>query len=170
MNGTKIQIWERKFVVSCLPNGRKPADSHLQIFDNYIGETNLRLRKIRNPENDGYEFSLDKIEQDAGNYSRFISKIGLTQEEYEKFSGFRGRETRKNRYFVDEEVKNVFVDVFLGPLWGLKIATYGFSSESEASSFKLQDTFVAEVSSNEFYFGKNIVDSSFESIREELNK
>lgn len=170
MNETKIKMWERKFIVNGLPEPVIPSDSHLQIFDNYIIGTSLRLRKIRYPEVDSYEFSLEKLERAGSNYLLLFSSIELTREEYEKFSAFRGRETRKNRYKIGDLSETMSFDIYLGPLWGLNIGSYIFGTETEANDFNPPESMLTEVSSDDFFFGCNIVDLDFEKVREHLSQ
>src|SRR5258705_7972383 len=42
---------ERRYLLQDLPEGLTRADYHLQITDNYISGTRLRLRKVRDPRN-----------------------------------------------------------------------------------------------------------------------
>ena len=41
---------ERRYLLQDLPEGLSRADHHLQITDNYITGTRLRLRKVRDPQ------------------------------------------------------------------------------------------------------------------------
>jgi hypothetical protein len=40
---------ERRYLLQDLPEGLRRADHHLQITDNYITGTRLRIRKVRDP-------------------------------------------------------------------------------------------------------------------------
>ena len=40
---------ERRYLLQDLPEGLTRADHHLQITDNYITGTRLRIRKVRDP-------------------------------------------------------------------------------------------------------------------------
>ncbi len=40
---------ERRYLLQDLPEGLSRADRHLQITDNYITGTRLRIRKVRDP-------------------------------------------------------------------------------------------------------------------------
>src|SRR6267143_7130049 len=41
---------ERRYLLQDLPEGLTRADHHLQITDNYITGTRLRIRKVRDPQ------------------------------------------------------------------------------------------------------------------------
>ena len=49
MNKTSATEYYRLFLIERLPEPLTPASAHLQIFDNYIAGTRLRLRLIRDP-------------------------------------------------------------------------------------------------------------------------
>ncbi|MEO7539892.1 MAG: hypothetical protein ABIV21_07680, partial [Pyrinomonadaceae bacterium] len=49
MNKTAQTEMHRKFLVERLPEPLTAASSHLQIFDNYIEHTRIRIRRVRDP-------------------------------------------------------------------------------------------------------------------------
>jgi len=49
MNKTAQTELHRLFLIERLPDPLLPASSHLQIFDNYIENTRMRLRQIHDP-------------------------------------------------------------------------------------------------------------------------
>jgi len=49
MNKTALPEYYRLFLIERLPEPLTPAGAHLQLFDNYIENTRLRLRLIRDP-------------------------------------------------------------------------------------------------------------------------
>ena len=48
-NTTRTEL-HRTFLIEGLPEPLERKSSHLQLFDNYIHETRLRLRSVRVPE------------------------------------------------------------------------------------------------------------------------
>ena len=49
----------RVFLIQDLPEPLTRASSHLQIFDNYIEKTRLRLRSVRVPETKKWSWTLE---------------------------------------------------------------------------------------------------------------
>jgi hypothetical protein len=96
---------ERRFLLRELPEGLTRASEHLQIWDNYITNTRLRLRKIRVPQTKEYTWKLtQKFAPAPPDFSRtIITNIYLTEYEYEVLSVFEGNEIRKNRYPYEHE-------------------------------------------------------------------
>ena len=120
-NRTEIR---RTFLLEGLPEPLTRASAHLQIFDNYIEGTRLRLRSIRDPQTAGWTRILQQrfpiVPKDLATIK--FSEIFLNDIEYAHFQTFEGTEIRKNRYFHEFDGRNFAFDVFLGRLWGLNIA------------------------------------------------
>src|ERR1700682_4359835 len=91
---------ERRYLLQDLPEGMTRASPHLQITDNYITGTRLRLRKVRDPQTNKWTVKLSqKFGLDAENFSRaIITNIYLNALEAETFAVFEANEIRKNRY------------------------------------------------------------------------
>ncbi len=163
---------ERRFLLSGLPEGLEPAHEHTQIFDNYITNTRLRLRKVRDPKTREWTWKLtQKFAPDQEDFSRtLITNIYLTQAEYEMLSVFEGNELRKNRYPYEHEGRKFSVDVFLGDLRGLVLAETEFETDEEMNSFALPSFAFAEVTNDPMFTGARLVDLTADKIREELKR
>ncbi|MBC7899756.1 MAG: hypothetical protein H7070_06845, partial [Saprospiraceae bacterium] len=114
----------RSFLIQGLPEPLTRASSHIQLFDNYIADTRMRLRSIRNPDTRDWTRVLQQrfpTAEKAGAVLK-IAEIFLNDEEYAQFRIFEGTEIRKNRYFHEFGGKNYEFDVYLGSLWGLNLA------------------------------------------------
>jgi hypothetical protein len=61
MNETFRTELRRLFLFQNLPAPLTAASSHLQIFDNYIENTRLRIRSVRSPETKEWTFVLQQI-------------------------------------------------------------------------------------------------------------
>jgi CYTH domain-containing protein len=160
---------ERRFLLRELPAGLTRASRHIQIWDNYITNTRLRLRKIRVPETKEQRWKLtQKFAPDPQDFSRtVITNIYLSAYEYEVLSVFEGNELRKNRYPFIHEGRAFGIDVFLGPLRGLILAETEFESDEEMRDFAAPAFAVADVTNDEVFTGAKLVGLSFEEIREE---
>ncbi len=171
MDKGKYTVFKRRFLVEGLPPGHSPSEPHLQIFDNFPKGSELRLRKIRNPETREWEFFLEKdIQANEDPRKRQFEQIILSETEYTLFEGFRGRETRKNRYHLGKIVPGYFIDIYLGKLWGLNIATFWSEEESTIDLIQKPELAVREITGEEFFEGKTITDLEFEDIREYLTQ
>lgn len=167
MNKTAQTELRRLFLVHGLPEPLSHASSHLQLFDNYIKGTRLRLRQIRDP----YSKVWTRILQQhfpVGDGHESIGKLAeiyLHEDEYALFEQFEGREIRKNRYFHDIDGISVAFDVYLGPLWGLNTARVDFEELKEMADFTPPPSFILEVSDDPFFAGDSLVDRRFEDVQ-----
>src|SRR6267143_5925340 len=64
---------ERRYLLQDLPDGLTRADPHLQITDNYITGTRLRIRKVRDPRTNRWTVKFtQKFAPDPSNLSRTL--------------------------------------------------------------------------------------------------
>lgn len=168
----------RVFLIRDLPAPLTRASSHLQIFDNYIENTRLRVRSVRVPETKQWTYILEqRFAPDEKDLSVWLfSEIYLNDAEHKIFEPFEGRkikqnervetnEIRFNRYFYEHENKQIALDVFLGaPLWGLNLAKVFFDSEAEMKSFAAPDFTIAEVTNNLNLTGVNLVGKKIDEL------
>lgn len=161
---------ERRFLLRELPPGLELAHPHTQIFDNYVTETRLRLRKVRVPERREWTWKLtQKFAPDPENLSRtLITNIYLSQYEYELLSVFEGNEIRKNRYPYEHEGRRYSVDVFLGVLHGLLLAETEFETDDEMRAFHPPAFAALEVTDDELFTGARLAGLTAERVRDEL--
>lgn len=180
MNKTYRTELCRIFLIEGLPEPLKPASSHLQIFDNYIENTRLRLRSTRSPDTKEWTFILQQRFPSAENNALWnIAEIYLNEAEHAAFEIFEGREIRrnervesneirKNRYFFEYEGKQLELDVFLGDLWGLNTAKAVFENETDFVNFKIPPFAVVEITNNLFFAGEKLVGKKFADAQAEF--
>lgn len=169
MDKTYRNEFRRLFLLEHLPEPMTRADAHLQIFDNYLENTRLRLRGVRVPETREWSHVLQQrfaASEDAAWWK--IAEIYLNEAEYQYFESFEGREIRKNRYFYDFEDQRVEIDVYLGALWGLNMARVCFESIEEMGEFERPPFLVLEITSARFFDGENLVGKNFSGVQEEV--
>src|SRR2546425_3733978 len=96
---------ERRYLLQDLPEGLSRADRHLQITDNYITGTRLRIRKVRDPKTNKWIVKFtQKFAPDPNDLSRtIITNTYLNAIEAETLSIFEANEVRKNRYRFEFE-------------------------------------------------------------------
>ena len=172
MNKTAQTELHRLFLIDGLPEPLTPASSHLQLFDNYIENTRIRLRSIRDP----YSKTWTRILQQTFSITdgecavSKLAEIHLNDVEYSAFERFEGREIRKNRYFHEFDRVSFAFDVYLGDLWGLNIAKIDFETRGLMMSFVPPPFAVFEVTNEPFFAGSNLVGKKFADVQAEVAK
>lgn len=168
MDKTYRNELHRLFLLHNLPEPLTPASSHLQIFDNYIENTRLRLRSVREPETKKWTRILQQRFPAENLWSWKIAEIYLNETEHKQFEQFEGREIRKNRYFHDFDFHRFEIDVYLGELWGLNTAKVLFETEEDLRNFKMPNFIAVEVTENLFFYGETLVEKKFSDVQEEV--
>lgn len=162
---------ERRFLLRELPEGMTRASEHVQIWDNYLTNTRLRLRKLRIPQTRQWKLKLtQKFAPEPADFSRtIITNTYLSAAEYEVLSVFEGNEIRKNRYPFEHEGRAFSLDVFLGALWGLILAETSFETDEEMNDFQLPSFAVMDVTNDEMFTGGRLAYLTADDIRAELS-
>ena len=170
----------RVFLFEKLPEPLKPASRHLQIFDNYIENTRLRIRSVRSPETKEWTFILQQQTAASEDLTEWkIAEIYLNDAEHQAFERFEGRkvklnervvsnEIRKNRYFAEIGGREIEFDVYLGDLWGLNIARVVFETEDELKNYEFPPFAVLEITGNKFFIGENLVGKNLSDAQAKL--
>ena len=161
---------ERRYLLRDLPEGLTRADPHLQITDNYITGTRLRIRKVRDPRTNKWTVKFtQKIAPNPQDLSRtIITNTYLNALEAETLSVFNANEIRKNRYYFDYEGRKFSVDMFLGDLFGLVLAEVGFETDEDLDSFPTPPFALADVTNNPLFTGGRLCELTFSEVREEI--
>jgi CYTH domain-containing protein len=161
---------ERKYLLQDLPEGLSRADDHVQITDNYITGTRLRIRKVREPRTNKYTVKFtQKYAPDENDLSRtIITNIYLNALEAEMLAVFEANEIRKNRYRFEFEGRHFGIDMFLGPLFGLVMAEESFDTDEELTTATMPAFALAEVTNNKIFSGGYLAETSFDEIRGEV--
>ncbi len=160
----------RKFLIETLPEPLTRASRHLQIFDNYIAGTRMRIRSVRDPESKEWSWILQQripAEID-GRMAVKVSEIHLNEDEHEVLSVFEGAEVRKNRYFHEFDRRLFLIDLYLGELWGLNIASAEFPDEVSFTEYEPPPFAVFEITNDPFFHGDELVLKKFEDVRKEV--
>lgn len=162
--------FRRVFLIENLPEPLTRASSHLQIFDNYIENTRLRLRSTRVPETKKWSRILEhRFPPDENDFSVWkVAELFLNETEYHVFEKFEGREIRKNRYFYGFANRQFELDVFIGKLWGLITAKVIFEKEEEMQKFEAPPFSKLEVTNSRFFTGENLVGKEFSDVQKEF--
>ena len=161
---------ERRYLLQDLPDGLSRADHHLQITDNYLTGTRLRIRKVRDPKTNKWTVKFtQKFARDTKDFSRtIITNTYLNALEAETLGVFAANEIRKNRYRYEFQGRVFSIDMFLGDLFGLVLAETEFETEDELDGFTPPPFAVAEVTNIEIFTGAKLSQLTFEDIRREI--
>ncbi len=162
----------RTFLIDALPAPLTAASSHVQIFDNYIANTRMRLRSIRVPETREWKRILQqRFPLSATELSHWkIAEMQLDEGEHAQLEIFEGTEIRKNRYFHEYDSRMFAFDIYLGKLWGVNRARVDFQNENELSGFRPPPFAVFEITNEPFFDDANLVEQTLESVREAVNR
>ena len=162
---------ERRYLLQDLPEGLTRADPHLQITDNYITGTRLRLRKVREPRTNKWTVKFtQKFAPNAEDLSRtVITNTYLNALEAETLSVFNANEIRKNRYYFEFEGRKFSVDMFLGDLFGLVLAEVSFDSDEELDLFRKPPFALAEVTDDPVFTGGRLCELTFAEVRQHIS-
>jgi len=161
---------ERRYLLQDLPEGLTRADHHLQITDNYITGTRLRIRKVRDPKTNKWIVKFtQKFAPNPEDLSRtIITNTYLNAIEAETLAVFEANEIRKNRYTFEFQDRRFSIDMFLGDLFGLILAEVSFETDEDLDSFAKPPFVLAEVTNNEIFSGGRLSELTFEDIRNEV--
>ena len=172
MDKTNRTETHRSFLIEGLPEPLTRASAHIQIFDNYIVGTRLRLRAVRDPETSTWTRILQqRFPLHPDEFATIkLAELYLNDAEYAHFEIFEGTEIRKNRYFHEFDGRSFAFDVFLGKLWGLNIARIEFDSPAAADAFESPPFAVVEITNDPFFQGDILVTKEFEGVREQVSK
>jgi CYTH domain-containing protein len=163
---------ERRYLLPDLPEGLTRADHHLQITDNYLTGTRLRLRKVREPRTNKWTVKFtQKFAPDPADLSRtLITNTYLNATEAETLAIFEANEIRKNRYPFEVSGQKYSVDMFLGDLFGLVLAEVSFENDQELDNFSKPTFALADVTNNEFFSGGRLSQLTFADVRKEIER
>lgn len=161
---------ERRYVLSDLPEGLTRADPHVQITDNYITGTRLRIRKVREPRTNKWTVKFtQKYAPDPNDLSRtIITNTYLNALEAEVLSVFDTNEIRKNRYDFEFEGRKFSVDMFLGDLFGLVLAEVSFETDEELDNFAKPPFALIDVTTDPLFSGGRLCEMTFSDLRKEI--
>jgi CYTH domain-containing protein len=161
---------ERKFLLDRLPGDLTPASDHVQITDNYVTGTRLRLRKVREPRTNKWTLKFtQKFAPNPEDLSRtIITDVYLNAAEYNTLAIFEANEIRKNRYPFEHDGHRYGIDMFLGDLLGLILAEISFETDEELNNFTMPSFAIADVTSSPFFSGAHLAEVTFAEVRNEV--
>jgi CYTH domain-containing protein len=164
---------ERRYLLRDLPEGMTRADPHLQITDNYMTGSRLRLRKVREPRTNKWTVKFtQKFAPNPDDLSRtIITNTYLNALEAEVLSPiFNSNEVRKNRYDYEFDGREFSIDMFLGDLFGLVLAETSFETDEELDNFPTPPFALTDVTNEPLFSGGRLCELTFSDVRAEIAK
>lgn len=162
---------ERRYLLRDLPEGITRADTHLQITDNYMTGSRLRLRKVREPRTNKWTVKFtQKFAPNPEDLSRtIITNTYLNALEAEVLSTvFNSNEIRKNRYPFEYAGHNFAIDMFLGDLFGLVLAEVSFETDEDLENFPAPPFAIFDVTNEPLFSGGRLCELTFSDLRAEI--
>ena len=162
---------ERRYLLRDLPEGMTRADPHLQITDNYMTGSRLRLRKVREPRTNKWTVKFtQKFAPNPDDLSRtIITNTYLNALEAEVLSPiFNSNEIRKNRYPFEFDERKFSIDMFLGDLFGLVLAEVSFETDEELDTFPKPPFALIDVTNEPLFSGGRLCELTFSDVRAEI--
>jgi CYTH domain-containing protein len=164
---------ERRYLLRDLPEGMTRADPHLQITDNYMTDSRLRLRKVREPRTNKWTVKFtQKFAPNPDDLSRtIITNTYLNALEAEVLSSlFNSNEIRKNRYPFEFDGRKFSIDMFLGDLFGLVLAETSFETDEDLDHYPAPPFALADVTNEPLFSGGRLCELTFSDVRAEIAK
>lgn len=164
---------ERRYLLRDLPEGMTRADPHLQITDNYMTDSRLRLRKVREPRTNKWIVKFtQKFAPNPDDLSRtIITNTYLNALEAEVLSSlFNSNEIRKNRYPFEFDGRKFSIDMFLGDLFGLVLAETSFETDEDLDNYPAPPFALADVTNEPLFSGGRLCELTFSDVRAEIAK
>lgn len=164
--------FRRRYLIEALPAPLTPASQHLQIFDNYLTGTRMRIRSVRDPQTRKWNWTLQQrlIAGHDGPLALKIGEIHLNEAEHSLLEGLASEEVRKNRYFHEVDGRLFAFDIYLGRLWGVNIASAEFENERDFAEATPPSFAAFDVSAEPLFLGESLAGADFEEVRRALHQ
>jgi len=157
---TRVE-YERRFLVRPDADWRNSIEPHSKLFeDKYLSGTRLRLRVLSDSDSDRRIIKLTKKDESISPYFRRISRILLSQSEYEVLDRLEGDRIRKTRYYHHYLGRVFSIDVFEGELDGLILCETESDSLEKLMSIEPPPFAELEVTEDSFFDGGNLCRTS----------
>ncbi len=169
MNNSVITEHKRHFLIKELPEPLTRASMHIQLFDNYVPLTHLRLRNVRIPESKEWVYLFEHRIWSVDNFCT-VTTIRLSETEHSQLEHLEGTEIRKNRYWGEFAGREAEFDVYLGKLWGLNRAAIIFDSADEAAALIYEHPDHLEITGSSFFRDESLVNRTIEDVQIEIER
>lgn len=153
---TRVE-YERRFLVASDSGWEKNVESYSKLFEDiYLSNTRLRLRVLTDSDSDRRIIKLTKKEPSDSPFFRTISRILLSQDEYDLLGRLDGRRITKVRHYCSGQDRTFSIDVFRGELNGLILSEVESDDLEDLMSIEPPHFTTAEVTEDPFFDGGNL--------------
>ena len=153
---TRVE-YERRFLVSSNSNWQCSVEPYSKTFeDKYLRGTRLRLRILTDSDTGRRVIKLTKKFESASPYFRTISRIILSDTEYERLNHLEGDCLTKTRYYHTFRARVFSVDVFQGELDGLVLCETEADDLDDLMSIEPPPYATPEVTEDSFFDGGSL--------------
>jgi adenylate cyclase len=165
---TRVE-YERRFLVASDSGWEKSVKSYSKLFnDIYLSNTRLRLRVLADSDSDRRIIKLTKKAPSESPFFRTISRILLSQDEYDILSRLDGKRITKVRHYCDNQGRIFSIDVFQGELDGLILSEVESDSLDDLMSVKSPAFSAIDVTDDPFFEGGNLSTVSQRDLHDKL--
>ena len=153
---TRVE-YERRFLVSPHSDWRSAVEPYSKTFeDKYLSHSRLRLRILTDSDTGRRIIKLTKKFESASPYFQTISRILLSQGEYELLDGLEGDRLKKIRHYHNYCGRVFSIDVFEGKLNGLVLCETEAGGIEELMLAEPPAYVKYEVTEDDFFTGGNL--------------
>jgi CYTH domain-containing protein len=153
---TRVE-YERRFLVARGSGWEKSVKPYSKIFEDiYLSNTRMRLRVLTDSDSDRRIIKLTKKALSDSPYFRTISRILLTQNEYDILNRLDGRVIKKVRHYCGYQNRVFSIDVFQGELDGLILSEVESDNLEDLMSIERPAFAAIEVTEDPFFDGGNL--------------
>jgi len=165
---TRVE-YERRFLVAPDCGWEKSVKSYSKLFEDiYLSNTRMRLRVLTDSDSDRRIVKLTKKSESNSPYFRTISRILLSQNEYDVLSQLDGNRISKVRHYCDHQGRIMSIDVFQGELDGLILSEVESGGLADLMSIEPPVIAAVEVTEDPFFDGGNLSTVSQRELRVKL--
>ena len=167
---TRVE-YERRFLVKPGSGWESFVTSYSKLFEDiYLSNTRMRLRVLTDSDSDRRIIKLTKKAASESPYFRTISRILLSQDEYDILSRLDGERIVKVRHYCDHQRRVFSIDVFQGELDGLVLSEVESDDLDDLMSIDLPKFAANEVTEDPFFDGGNLSTVSPNDLQAKLEK
>ncbi|MFL6234934.1 MAG: hypothetical protein ACJ76N_17500 [Thermoanaerobaculia bacterium] len=153
---TRVE-YERRFLVSPQADWRSAVEPYSKMFeDKYLRPGRLRLRILTDSDTGRRLIKLTKKLESDSPYFQTISRVLLSQSEYELVDTLPGDRLRKTRYYHMDRGRVFSIDVLEGELDGLILCEVEAEGLEELMSIQPPEYARHEVTEDSFFTGGNL--------------
>jgi CYTH domain-containing protein len=153
---TRVE-YERRFLVSAQSDWKSAVEPYSKTYeDKYLCDSRLRLRILTDTDTGRRVIKLNKKLESPSPYYRTVSRILLTQSEYELLTVIEGYRLKKTRYYHRHQGTVFSIDVFDDELDGLILCETEADGLDELMSVEPPSYARQEVTEDPFFEGGNL--------------